>query len=625
MANDLVVRLGARLDQFAADMDQAGNIADSTVSRIEQSFANLNPGINLGALAGLTGGAVAAIGTLLTALGKVNSELADIAKNAEYAGVSVERFQELRFAATQGGVGSGAATNDLRNVARLLADAKENENSLTKLLDANNIKYTDRNGDVIKLNQLLTVAGDLIGKFGSMPEKVEAAKMLGLSEQWVEALKGGGKAFNDLAAGAEEAGAVIDRSTIAKAEAFDTAWKKSTALLSTQFQAATGEAAGYLDDLIEKANDFFTELAKARGTGVGDSGQATFNAYADAIAVAEKEARGLTQDVEQLTRVIDRMVAKGGDPEIIAGLEAARVKAQELATELAKANLAAAMTNFPGGKVPLPGARPAGANADSGTASLPSRAKAVSDTADAYDRQVNSINRHIAVMQSQTNTVGESVGAQEELRVAMLLSEQAAEAGRDMTRELNDEIAVQAERAGKTKQALAESTFQLQKMNAASQQVGSALSSAFADAVVEGKKLNEVFASLLKTLEKAAINSVFASMFSPGAGETKSPFMQALSGMFAEGTNYAPGGMAIVGEKGPELVNLPRGSQVIPNAAIGGSGGGTIVYSPAIDARGASVDAVARLAQILAEDRASFASRTVHTIQQARRGRVPGL
>jgi len=34
---------------------------------------------------------------------------------------------------------------------------------------------------------------------------------------------------------------------------------------------------------------------------------------------------------------------------------------------------------------------------------------------------------------------------------------------------------------------------------------------------------------------------------------------------FAGGTNYAPGGLAIVGEKGPELVNLPRGSKVFTN------------------------------------------------------------
>ncbi len=42
---------------------------------------------------------------------------------------------------------------------------------------------------------------------------------------------------------------------------------------------------------------------------------------------------------------------------------------------------------------------------------------------------------------------------------------------------------------------------------------------------------------------------------------------------FATGTNYAPGGLALVGERGPELVNLPRGSQVIPNNQLGGAGG----------------------------------------------------
>lgn len=34
---------------------------------------------------------------------------------------------------------------------------------------------------------------------------------------------------------------------------------------------------------------------------------------------------------------------------------------------------------------------------------------------------------------------------------------------------------------------------------------------------------------------------------------------------YATGTDFAPGGTALVGEMGPELVNLPRGSQVVPN------------------------------------------------------------
>lgn len=42
---------------------------------------------------------------------------------------------------------------------------------------------------------------------------------------------------------------------------------------------------------------------------------------------------------------------------------------------------------------------------------------------------------------------------------------------------------------------------------------------------------------------------------------------------FATGTNFAPGGLSLVGERGPELVNLPRGSQVIPNHELRGLGG----------------------------------------------------
>lgn len=65
---------------------------------------------------------------------------------------------------------------------------------------------------------------------------------------------------------------------------------------------------------------------------------------------------------------------------------------------------------------------------------------------------------------------------------------------------------------------------------------------------------------------------------------------------FASGTSSAPGGLALVGERGPELVNLPRGSQVISNAALrrlqtqspaGGAGGVTQVIT--FDNRGAMI------------------------------------
>ena len=43
---------------------------------------------------------------------------------------------------------------------------------------------------------------------------------------------------------------------------------------------------------------------------------------------------------------------------------------------------------------------------------------------------------------------------------------------------------------------------------------------------------------------------------------------------FATGVQNFGGGLAVVGERGPELVNLPRGSDVIPNGQMSSAGGG---------------------------------------------------
>jgi hypothetical protein len=58
------------------------------------------------------------------------------------------------------------------------------------------------------------------------------------------------------------------------------------------------------------------------------------------------------------------------------------------------------------------------------------------------------------------------------------------------------------------------------------------------------------------------IFSWLGGLFGGGGGKPSLAKYLPLTGLFADGTNYAPGGMAVVGERGPELVNLPGGSQV---------------------------------------------------------------
>lgn len=99
------------------------------------------------------------------------------------------------------------------------------------------------------------------------------------------------------------------------------------------------------------------------------------------------------------------------------------------------------------------------------------------------------------------------------------------------------------------------------------------------DAIVEGKNFGDVLADVAKQLEKAAVQAALfgegplSGLFGGGSG-----ILGAAAGAlgipgFASGTQSAPGGLAMVGEDGPELVNLPRGAQVIPNHKLGQVGG----------------------------------------------------
>ena len=82
--------------------------------------------------------------------------------------------------------------------------------------------------------------------------------------------------------------------------------------------------------------------------------------------------------------------------------------------------------------------------------------------------------------------------------------------------------------------------------------------------------------SVVRELARIAIAKATQPAFDAFGGFVSSALSSFIPG-FANGTRSAPGGLAIVGERGPEVVNLPRGSQVIPNNALV-NGGTTSVY-----------------------------------------------
>jgi hypothetical protein len=568
----LVVALSAQLTKFEKDMRAAGIMADKAVGDIEDKFSRMNPKVSTSffgnLFASLTDkalqGAVDGVKSLI-------DRFVELEKTSKYTEISMQWLYGLQ----QAGIKAGASISDINTAVKAVAFSLDEmkrggDNALKTLLDANPQFMKGVSRDSMTAAQTLQIVADIIAHAKNDIQAIDIAKNLGIPENSVALLQKGGDAVRQLAEQAARAAPDL-------------------AVIAAESKAIKEIWAAFIQSLEHGAIDTFFS--------------------------------GLKTAIEYIIVALEKLsVAQSGT--LLGSMsEQALVKWREIGKTIEDANKSAKeakevspiRVRIAGGTAVDPFARKAGGGGGA-------------DPMDDFDRQAKSIEKHTNAMVAEAATLGESAHAQEEYRVQLLLTEAALQKNNEISQETQDAIAGIAARAAGAKQQLAEASFAMQRLNSASQQVGSALSTAFADAIVEGKSLNDVVGSLIKTLEKAAINATVMSLFSPGAGGTTSPFASLFKG-FAGGTDFAPGGMAMVGEHGPELVNLPRGSQVIPNDVLrsGSGGGGAIVYSPAIDARGASVEAVARLAQIMEQDRATFASRTVATIQQARRGRVPGL
>jgi hypothetical protein len=109
--------------------------------------------------------------------------------------------------------------------------------------------------------------------------------------------------------------------------------------------------------------------------------------------------------------------------------------------------------------------------------------------------------------------------------------------------------------------------------------LGNRLADMFSGAARAATSFSDFLGNIANQLSNMFMDQAFQAIFGGGSAGGSGLFGTLMSSIgipgFANGTNYAPGGLAMVGERGPELVNLPRGSQVIPNSQLAGASGGT--------------------------------------------------
>lgn len=213
-------------------------------------------------------------------------------------------------------------------------------------------------------------------------------------------------------------------------------------------------------------------------------------------------------------------------------------------------------------------------------------------------------------IQAQLNPMVDDYGyAMTKARSEQELLNAAQKAGIAITPELRQQISGLAEQYA---QATVEAAKLAEEQDRARENaekwigVGRDVTKGLISDLMNGTSAADAFANALKKIGDALIDDVLNSIFQingASGGGILSAIFGAFGGSkvkipgFAQGTNSAPGGLAWVGEQGRELVNLPKGSQVIPNSRVNDvlSGTGvTLHFSPVIDNRGASAEAVAR-------------------------------
>lgn len=126
------------------------------------------------------------------------------------------------------------------------------------------------------------------------------------------------------------------------------------------------------------------------------------------------------------------------------------------------------------------------------------------------------------------------------------------------------------------------------------------LTSGLIDAALHAKNLGDVAKNVFLNLIQQILTQSLQKEALPGLEAAGSALLHFIPG-FASGTPSAPGGLALVGENGPELVNLPKGSSVTPSfrtldalntmKAPAANKGVTIIQPLYVDAQGAMTTA----------------------------------
>lgn len=563
MANDLVVSVGGNIRDLERAMKAAGQVAAREADAIEKRFNQVNPSFSTSALTGALKGLAAAftVDKLIRGLADANAELVRIGETAKRVGLDLQRFQELQFAGRQNGLTGKEFGTGIEGLAERLNEARQGENSLSKLLDDNNVKYKTRKGEVVGINEALGQVANLVRNAATEFDKIKIAEAAGLTRDWVPLLEQGAEAIDRQAAAAREAGVMIDSEVIRKAKDFERDWAVAVERWSTLIKSNAGAIIALIDTLIAKASGLAGMLGSAlgeysrrvqanedlRNNGVG-------GASADTLRTVRDEGRRRNMDVDPaVTRRLEQLEE--------AEREARRGSGSPLQVTVKPRGRATTDTSslFKKG---------GGGGGGSG--------RSDEDQAqDRLDRYIESLQRQRAVMEAEIATVGKSNA---ERKAAVEIAKAQVDLEKLSTAEKANYIAKLTEEVGKNEEVRA-SKERLEKaqqgLNDAQRFLGESAFDALDDLISRTKRAEDVALDLGKAFVKAAAQAALLGS-GPLAGifgaAGKDGALGGLAGLLfgrATGGPVNAGQPYRVGERGPETFVPTTPGKIVPTGRSG--------------------------------------------------------
>jgi hypothetical protein len=391
-------------DKFSQSMDKASGSAQQGInSAAGLTLAIAGVGVAfIGALAGLR--------SFFDYVGNQNKQLIDIAENARNAGMSAREFQETLFAARSKGLTEKDFVSGLDKITTSLTEASSGITKFGRLFKDNEISIKNQNGELKNSKQALA---DIAGLMQNASPVVQQgiAKIVGLSKEWIPFLRDGADAIEKQKKAATDLGVIIGDDVIEKAKVFDTQWKTAIATWDLQFKASLADI---LPLMVKLAN-----LASTVLEGIGGASSSVSRWMTPDDNKSKAQLNDQINDVARLRDMMDSLAQTGGELKKFKVANLAELVG--LSGDATIKDVDALLTKLSALYDKKPTAITVGAV---GSTVLPAN-----DNKDALDREIDRLQKHIAVTLADTEAVGQSEAAQAGLRAEATLYAAAERAG----------------------------------------------------------------------------------------------------------------------------------------------------------------------------------------------------